>query len=41
MGVGEAMQTSGTRGGGLLLIALGDEWSNEKNKNREGDGASE
>mgnify|MGYP006185546881 FL=1 len=41
MGVGESMQTGGTRGGGRLLIALGGEWSDEKNKNREGDGASD
>ena len=42
MGVGEAMQTGGTRGGGRLLIALGGEWSDDKqNKNRVGDGASD
>ncbi len=41
MGVGEAMQMGVTRGGGRLLIALGGEWSDEKNKNREGDGASD
>ena len=41
MDVGEAIKTGGTRGGGRLLIALGGEWSNEKNKNREGDGASD
>jgi hypothetical protein len=39
MGIGEAMKTGGTRGGGRLLIALGGKWSDEKNKNREGDGA--
>ena len=38
MGVGEAINTGGTRGGGLLFIALGGEWSEEKKK-REGDGA--
>ena len=32
MGVGEAMQTGGGRGGGRLLIALGGEWSDEKIK---------
>ncbi len=31
----------GTRGGRRLLIALGGEWSDEKNKNREGNGASD
>ena len=41
MDVGEAIKTGGTRGGGRLLIALGGEWSDEKNKNREGDGASD
>ena len=40
-GVGEAMRTGGTRGRGLLIVLLGDEWSDEKNKNREGDGASD
>jgi hypothetical protein len=39
--VGEAIITGGTHGGRRLLIALGGEWSNEKNKNREGDGASD
>ncbi len=29
--VGEAIKTGGTRGGGRLLIALGGEWSDEKN----------
>ena len=32
MGVGEAMQMGGMRGGGLLLIASGGEWSDEKIK---------
>jgi hypothetical protein len=41
MGVGEAIITGGTRWGGLLHIALGGKWSDEKNKNREGDGASD
>ena len=41
MDVGEAIKMGGTRGGGRLLIALGGEWSDEKNKNREGDGASD
>ena len=41
MDVGEAIKTGGTRGGGRLLIALGGEWSDEKNKKREGDGASD
>ncbi len=31
-GVGEAMQTGGTRGGGPSLVVLSDEWSDEKNK---------
>ena len=39
MDVGEAIKTGGTRGGGLLLIALGGEWSDEKIK--KGDGASD
>ena len=29
VGVGEAMQMGGTRGGGRLLIALGGEWSDD------------
>ncbi len=41
MDVGEAIKTGGTRGGGRLLIALGGEWSDEKNKKREGNGASD
>jgi hypothetical protein len=41
MDVGEVIITGGTRGGRRLLIALGGEWSDEKNKNREGDGASD
>ncbi len=41
MDAGEAIKTGGMRGGGHLLIALGGEWSDEKNKNREGDGASD
>ena len=32
MGVGEAIQTGRTRGGGRLLIALGGEWSDDKIK---------
>ena len=36
MGIGEAMKMGGTRGGRLLLIALGGKWSDEKNKNRAG-----
>jgi hypothetical protein len=40
-GVGEAMRSGGTRGRGRLIVLLGDEWSDEKNKNREGDGASD
>ena len=38
-GVGEAMRTGGTRGGGCLPIVLGGELRDEKNDNREGDGA--
>ncbi len=41
MDVGEAIIMGGTRGGGRLLIAFGGEWSDEKNKNREGNGASD
>ena len=37
--IGEEMWTSGTRGGGRLLVVLGDKMSNEKNGNRVGDGA--
>ena len=36
---GEAMRTGGTRGGGCLPIVLGGELRDEKNDNREGDGA--
>ncbi len=32
MDVGEAIKTGRRRGGGRLLIALGGEWSDEKNK---------
>ncbi len=39
MDVGEAIIMGGTCGGGRLLIALGGEWSDKKNKNREGNGA--
>ncbi len=39
MDVGEAIIMGGTRGGTRLLIALGGKWSDEKNKNREGNGA--
>jgi hypothetical protein len=38
-GTGEAMRTSGTRGGGCLPIVLGGEWSDEKQENRECNGA--
>jgi hypothetical protein len=31
-GIGEAIRTSGTRGGGCLPIVLGGEWSKEKNQ---------
>jgi hypothetical protein len=41
MYVGEVIVMGGTRGGRRLLIALCGEWSDEKNKNREGDGASD
>ena len=34
------MRTGGTRGGGRLPIVSGGELRDEKNKNREGDGAS-
>ena len=40
-GTGEAMRTGGTRGGGRLPIVSGGELRDEKNKNREGDGASD
>jgi hypothetical protein len=38
---GEGTITGGMRGGRRLLIALGGEWSDEKNKNREGNGVSD
>ncbi len=41
MDVREAIKMGGTCGGGRLLIALSGEWSDKKNKNREGDGASD
>jgi hypothetical protein len=41
MDVGEAIIMGGMRGGRRLLIALGGKWSDIKNKNREGDGASD
>ena len=37
--VGEETWTGGTRGGGRLLVVLSDKMSDEKNENREGDGA--
>ena len=37
--IGEEVQLGGTRGGGCLLVDLGNEMSNEKNKNREGNRA--
>ena len=40
-GFGEAIRTGETRGGGRLSIVSGDEMRDEKNKNREGDGASD
>jgi hypothetical protein len=40
-GFGEAIRTGGTRGGGRLPIVSGGELRDEKNKNREGDGASD
>ena len=40
-GLGEAIRTGGTRGGGRLPIVSGGELRDEKNKNREGDGASD
>ena len=39
-GLGEAIRTGGTRGGGRLPIVSGGKWSDEK-KNREGGGASD
>ena len=38
-GFGEAIRTGGARGGGRLPIVSGGELRDEKNKNREGDGA--
>ncbi len=40
-GIGEAIRTGGTRGGGRLTIVSGCELRDEKNKNREGNGASD
>jgi hypothetical protein len=37
--VGEEMWMGETRGGGCLLVILGNKMSDEKNENREGDGA--
>ncbi len=37
--VGEETWMGGTRGGGRLLVVLGNKMSDEKNENREGDGA--
>ena len=40
-GFGEVIRTGGARGGGRLPIGSGGELRDEKNKNREGDGASD
>ena len=40
-GFGEVIRTGGARGGGRLPIVSGGELRDEKNKNREGDGASD
>ncbi len=41
LGVGEKIRMGGTRGGGCFLIILGNKMWDEKNTNREGDGASD
>ena len=40
-GGGEEIRTGGMRGGGRLVIVIGGKWSDEKNTNKCGDGASD